>query len=151
MPIDKDGIIRSGAPNPESPEHTRRHGLSFNRKGTKPPPAPKIVRCINSRKCGQAATCVPRLYVPRHPMSVNAAADDVSALMGAAFCEGCFKKLDPQQFLKDEVKERIALEFRKRNAIPNFAKAVLGRIPAYDPDYGRYEAMRERAERQRRV
>lgn len=155
MPVSADGIIFADTPD------LIRDGVSWSKTAdaAKAKPKPRTIQCIGGsptvgatwRRCPNAATCCARLYVPSHAMSINAGAKDVSALMGAAFCDACFKKLKPEQFLRTEVKERIAMEFRRtRNATPNFAKAVIGRIPLYDPDFARYETMRANVERARR-
>lgn len=96
--------------------------------------------------CRSDATCLPRLYVPAHPLSQNAAAGPVTSLMALPLCDVHFKLLDAREFVsRQEVRDSISVEFRKRNAHPDFAKAVIGRIGDTDLDFGRFEVMQERA------
>lgn len=91
-------------------------------------------------KCGSPATCMGRLYVPASKLSMNAAAEDVSALLcGLTYCDRHFAiiQANPGQFLIPGIMATIDLEFKKRNAYPNFKKAVIGRIPIADPDFAR--------------
>jgi hypothetical protein len=96
--------------------------------------------------CRSDATCIPRLYVPAHTMSINAAAAPVTSLMSLPLCDVHFKLLHVKQLLESsEIRSAIELEFRKRNAAPDFAKASIGRINDTDLDFGRFEVMQERA------
>lgn len=94
------------------------------------------------------ATCCVRLYVPASALSINAGADDVSMLMcGVFFCDRHYWLLlnhelkftgeAAAKFLTPEVKAAVELEFRKRNAYPNFDRATAGRIPMTDEDFRR--------------
>lgn len=99
--------------------------------------------------CNRAATCLPRLYVPKSKLSINQAADDVSALMGMPLCDGCFKKLTAKELLSGEsgavIRQSVERVFRERNAFPNFDKAAIGRVAQQDHDFGRFEIMKEKA------
>lgn len=111
-----------------------------------PPPGPAKNRhsCMHSG-CHSEATCMPRLYVPAHPLSRNRNAEDVSALMGLPLCDHHFTGLKAKDFLRPEVRDQISAEFRKVSAVPDFDKAVIGRVSRLDHDFGRYEVMKERA------
>lgn len=99
--------------------------------------------------CNRAATCLPRLYVPKSKLSINQGAEDVTALMGMPLCETCFKKLKAKELLEGESGEAIRTQitevFRQRNAFPNFDRAVIGRVAQQDHDFGRFEIMKEKA------
>lgn len=104
-----------------------------------------VEKCMGAN-CSADAVCMPRLYVPAHPMSIVRDQEDVSALMGVKLCDRCFYLLKPGQFLRhDEVRATFAAEFQKRNGVPNFDKAVIGRIPIYDPDFAKMEEIRQKA------
>lgn len=110
---------------------------------------PRRYPCLGE-KCHTEATVIPKLWVPAHPMSINAKAEAVSALMGVTLCDACFANLDPQRFLDEsqggaQIKEGIGLAMRKRNAIPDFAKAALSRVTPYDHDWERYGKAKEKA------
>lgn len=98
--------------------------------------------------CNQSATCLPRLYVPKSKLSINQAADDVSALMGMPLCDRCFPKLTAKELLSgesgDAIRAQITEVFRQRNAHPNFDRAVIGRVAQQDHDFGRFEIMKEK-------
>lgn len=124
-------------------------GISYRKSDSEKPATFKREACRRAG-CKYDATCMPRLYIPRHKMSINARADDVSALMGIALCERHFREVQksPGLFLhRQEVRDSIATEFRKRNAMPDFDRAVIGRIPLYDPDYARIKKLEERVRR----
>lgn len=96
--------------------------------------------------CRALATCMPRLYVPRHAMSL-ARGDDISSLMDLELCDRHHYMLKAADFLhREEVRLMIANECRKQNCMPDFDKAVIGRVPLYDPDFMR---MREARAKQR--
>lgn len=97
--------------------------------------------------CSRAATCLPRLYVPKSKLSINQNADDVSALMGMPLCDTCFSKLTAKELLSGEsgaaIRTSVEQVFRERNAFPNFDKAVIGRVAEQDHDFGRFEIMKD--------
>lgn len=106
-------------------------------------------KCRWESRCNRPATCVGRLYVPPSSLSPNAAAEPVTAMLGLPLCDTHFKLLTAEQVLAGErgrqIKEAVELEFRKRNAYPNFAKAVIGRLDGRDADFHRFQEMDERA------
>ncbi len=91
---------------------------------------------------------MPRLYVPPSQFSPNREAD-ISALMGLPLCETCFKKITPRELLEGEqgagVRAQIEAAYRQKGGMPNFDKAVIGRISRRDHDWFRWEEMNERA------
>lgn len=99
--------------------------------------------------CRQDSTCVARLYVPPHALSVKADAQPVTAMLGITLCDVHFKLFDVKFLLQGErgtmIREAVTAEFRKRGAVPNFDKAAIGRIGDTDMDFGRFEVMNERA------
>jgi hypothetical protein len=99
--------------------------------------------------CNRAATCLPRLYVPKSRLSINQDADDVSAMMGMPLCDTCFSKLTAKELLAggsgEAIRAAVTDVFRQRNAFPNFDKAVIGRIAQQDHDFGRFEIMKEKS------
>lgn len=93
-------------------------------------------RCRWYQGCGADATCIPRLYVPASPLSPNAGIDDVSSTMFVPLCDRHFHFIRPDMLLKDEhIRAEIETVFRRKNALPSYGRAVIGRIPASDPNY----------------
>lgn len=101
--------------------------------------------------CNRDATCLPRIYVPPSMFSQNHAADDASALMGMPLCDRCFKQIKAADLLAGEngvpIRQQITDVFRRRNAYPNFDKAVVGRVSRFDTDWKVYLQMVEKARR----
>ena len=121
-------------------------GIHYVKESRRPEPV-KQEFCASCRGVVPATCCV-RIYVPASALSFNAGVHDVSILMsGVFFCDRHYwllldgnLKLKPEaaaKFLTAEVKAAVEIEFRKRNAYPNFAKATAGRIPTTDADYRR--------------
>lgn len=98
--------------------------------------------------CNLEATCMPRLYVPPSQFSPDRS-QDISALMGLPLCEAHFSKMTHRELLEGEqgaaVREQIVQAYRRKNGMPNFDKAVIGRISRRDHDWYRWEEMNERA------
>lgn len=132
---------KTGEPYCEDCRMAREGDFSYVRPGFGVKEKPRPETCRWSAGCNQEATCMPRLYVPASQfLSMNPNSDDVSALLTLPFCDRHFYQLDAQQILNgayggEEIKAAVSMEFRKRAANPNFAKAVIGRIPTTDPDY----------------
>lgn len=98
--------------------------------------------------CTREATCMPRLYVPPSQFSPDRS-KDISALMGLPLCDTCFKKITVREMLEGEqgamVRDQIVQAYRQKNGMPDFDKAVFGRISRRDHDWYRWEEMNERA------
>jgi len=110
-------------------------GIHYVRDRAPPPEKPEPAFCT---RCGQPATCMPRVYVPCSKLAIEQI-DDVSSLMTVTFCDRHFFLLKAAEFLEGEgnapVREQFAAIFRQRGSIPNFAKAVIGRVSHTEPDY----------------
>jgi hypothetical protein len=110
-------------------------GIHYVKDRSKPVEKPEPANCI---RCGQPATCMPRVYVPCSPLAIKQI-DDVSSLMAVTFCDRHFFLLKAAEFLDGEtnapVREQFAAQFRMKGSIPNFAKAVIGRVSSKEPDY----------------
>lgn len=106
-------------------------------------------KCRWEGACRQDATCVGRLYVPPHKLSLNADTKPVTAMLGLPLCDTHFKLLDVKMILQGErgqaIRDAVEQEFRKRGAMPDFSKASIGRIGETDHDFGRFEILQERA------
>lgn len=91
---------------------------------------------------------MPRLYVPPSQFSDDRS-KDVSALMGLPLCEEHFRKITPSELLEGEqgaaVRQQIIDAYRVKKGMPNFDKAVIGRVSRRDHDWFRWEEMNERA------
>lgn len=129
-------------------DHTGIHYVK-DRTPVKEKPRPEVCG-----KCGSPATCVGRLYVPCSALSANHC-EDVSVLLagsGLFWCDSHFYELKGPEFLEGErgaqIREAVGREFVKRNAVPNFAKAVIGRIPTTDDDYLRAQKAIDMARQQ---
>lgn len=111
-------------------------------------PARRRHLCRWDGSCRSEATCVMRLYVPPHAMSVDPNAEPLTVMLGLPLCDAHFRRMDARRLLEGErgveLRERIAAEFRRRNAMPDFAKAAIGRIGEREADFGRFETMQER-------
>lgn len=98
--------------------------------------------------CRSDATCLGRLYVSAHPLSVNDKAEPVTVMLGLPLCDVHFRLLDAKAVLSGErgaqIRAAVELEFRKRNALPDFSRAAIGRISDTDLDFGRFEVMNEK-------
>lgn len=100
--------------------------------------------------CTRPATCMARLYVPPSNFSNNPQADDCSVMLaGLGLCDTCFSKLTARELLQGErgeaIRAAITDHFRQQRAMPNFDKAVIGRVSPRDHDYRRSQILVEKA------
>ena len=98
--------------------------------------------------CKREATCGARLYVPPFRISPRYVEDCSIMLAGLWLCETCFSKLTAKELLSGERGEplRASVEafYRRIDTLPNFEKAVIGRVSPRDHDFGRSEDITER-------
>lgn len=110
------------------------------------PEKPKPVDPGRCMQCGAPATCMPQLFVPCSAMAI-VQIKPVSSLMSVILCDKHFfeaQKKPEQFFAEQHVRDDISRHFTRLGTYPNFAKAVVGRVPASDPDYQRlHEIMRK--------
>lgn len=91
-------------------------------------------KCM-SPGCYADADCLPKLWVPAHPLSPKKF-DGVCSIMGMPMCFRHMSRLMPRQFVeKQTVRDSITADFRRKGAIPHFEKATLSYVRKREPEF----------------
>ena len=97
-------------------------------------------RCMEPG-CPQLADCLPKLWVPAHPLSPSRFTG-VASVMGLPMCFTHFKRLRVRQLLEGEggarVRASISEDFRKQRAIPWFEHASLHYVRRAEPEFANW-------------